>query len=206
MENNTLSNALISNSTSSGNGYIFVIIFLLLLIGFCIFMIVKTSSMQSKAKTNIQKNLNFKNASMFIVANHLIGLNLPANTLCSIFSCKEKYEFIANGTIFSLKKFKVTDVSLKTDTEIQKQIVSSVGGAIGGAVLLGPLGAMLGGRAKTKEIRTTTTCLIFTYKNEDKLDFAAFNVTNNIIQASKFVKEFQAIAKSRTNEVTNIEL
>lgn len=42
---------------------------------------------------------------------------------------------------------------IKTDKEIQQQYVSSVGGAVGGAVLFGPLGAITGGRAKKKTVK-----------------------------------------------------
>ncbi|MEH2944892.1 hypothetical protein VSQ32_19130 [Lachnospiraceae bacterium KK002] len=54
---------------------------------------------------------------------------------------------------FELEKSKITDMCIKTDKEIQQQYVSSVGGAVGGAVLFGPLGAITGGRAKKKTVK-----------------------------------------------------
>ena len=39
-----------------------------------------------------------------------------------------------------------------TNEQISKQAVSSAGGAVAGAVLFGPLGAIIGGRAKGVKI------------------------------------------------------
>ena len=80
---------------------------------------------------------------------------------------------------------------IKTDSEIQKQYVSSVGGAIGGGILFGPIGAAIGGRAKQKTTHTTQSYLIITYKNsEGNLVNLAFDVTYNYSKAHATVKEF----------------
>lgn len=51
---------------------------------------------------------------------------------------------------FSLPVEKLIDVSVMTNREIQKQYVSSVGGAVAGAMLFGSVGAILGGSAVSK--------------------------------------------------------
>lgn len=89
---------------------------------------------------------------------------------------------------------------MKTTSEIQKQVVSSVGGAIGGAVLFGPLGAMIGGRAKTKELRTVSTCLLFTYEKNNSIDYIAFNATNNLLNSNKLMNEFKKINSTKENK------
>ncbi len=53
----------------------------------------------------------------------------------------DRYIFTSGTMNFELEKSKITDMCIKTDKEIQQQYVSSVGGAVGGAVLFGPLGA-----------------------------------------------------------------
>ena len=166
-------------------------------------MYIKTSNAKKKAKQEIENNIKSKNASLAVTLMHLIGLSIPEKAFTQIYSCPESYEFECNGVTFSLNKDKVTDVSLKTTSEIQKQSVSSIGGAVGGAILFGPLGAMIGGRAKTKELRTVTTCLIFTYLKDKTVDYIAFNATNNF-KAAKFVKEFQQNQNSK--EKKKIEL
>lgn len=65
----------------------------------------------------------------------------------------DRYIFTSGTMNFELEKSKITDMCIKTDKEIQQQYVSSVGGAVGGAVLFGPLGAITGGRAKKKTVK-----------------------------------------------------
>ena len=62
-----------------------------------------------------------------------------------------------------------------------------MGGAIGGAVLFGPLGAMIGGRAKERQTITVEKYLVFTYEDNEELKYIAFYVNNNK-KAKKFVK------------------
>lgn len=194
----------VTNSTSLSGSETAGIVLLFLFIGFCIFMYIKTSKAQKKVRTQLQENMKNKNASFSITIPHLMGLSIPENSFTTIYVCPNSYEFESNGVTFSLNKEKITDVSLKTNTEIQKQVVSSVGGAVGGAVLFGPLGAMIGGRAKTKELRTVTTCLIFTYEKENNIDYVAFNASNNLANASKLVKDFQS--NNFSKEKKKIEL
>ena len=55
---------------------------------------------------------------------------------------------------FKLLKEKITDVTMTNDIEIQKNNVSSIGGAVSGAILFGALGAIIGGRAKNKKVKS----------------------------------------------------
>ena len=76
--------------------------------------------------------------------------------------------------------------------EIQREYNSSIGGAIGGAIAFGALGAMIGGRAKKKEIRTATTYLIVTYEKEDSINYIAFTTDQfNFKKAVRFKKLFE---------------
>ena len=61
----------------------------------------------------------------------------------------------------------------------------------GGAMLFGPVGAMIGGRTKEKTSKTIHSYLIFTFTDNDEIKYIAFNCTGNI-NASKFVKEFNS--------------
>ena len=76
---------------------------------------------------------------------------------------------------------------MKTDVEIQKQYVSSVGGAVGGYMLFGGLGAMIGGRAKERETAKTEYYLIITYRKNDELAYISFKADNQWT-AEKFVE------------------
>lgn len=107
-----------------------VVVILLVFILFCLFMVYYTSHQKSKTKKNINNLINERNATLFITLSHFYGLPLAQNTITQIFSCPNEYEFLANNTSFKLAKEKVTDISITTDVDIQKNNVSSIGGAI----------------------------------------------------------------------------
>jgi hypothetical protein len=133
---------------------------------------------------------------LVISAPHVNGLPVAENILCVIYSRPTKYEITANGATFNLDKNKVTDVCLKTDVEIQKQYISS----IGGAVLFGSLGAIVGGRAKKKKTKKTHTYLIFTYESDGEIKYIGFDVTNNF-NAPKLVNEFRKTSSNNKVEI-----
>ena len=147
---------------------------------------------------------------------HINGLPIPEETLCECFSYPTRYEIKANGLVFNLKKDNISDICIKTHTEIQKQIVSSIGGTIGGAVIggaiggavFGTLGAIIGGRAKTKKNATATKYLIFTYLADNDVKYLGFILTNNSeeLLARKIVNEFVQIKKYNLNAMAQIDL
>ncbi len=182
---------------------IVILILLFAFIGFCIMMFVKTSKANKVRKENVNQ-LKANGMLLQGMFTHVSGLSIAENVFCTMRSYADRYQFIANGVEMNLQRSKVTDVSIKTDTEIQTQYVSSVGGAVGGAVLFGPLGAIIGGRAKQKKTKTVSQYLIITYwSNENELKYICFEVTGRVYSAVKFVDEF---VKSRPAEARKIEL
>lgn len=161
------------------------IISLIIIIAICAII----GSYNKKAK-KVKKIKQDKNASLFIILLHYSGLPVAQNIYTKIFSKPNEYEFCANNMTFKLLKEKVTDVAITNDVEIQKSNVSSIGGAIGGAVLFGPLGSMIGGRSKEKTSNIVTSYLVFTYLDHDEIKYISFNCTN-AFKAMKFVKEFK---------------
>lgn len=170
----------------------------LILIIFLAYMIDK----RNKFNKNINEKKQEKGANLFIKLPILQGLPVAENTLCDILSCPTYYEFNVNNTTFKLDKEKIQDICIKTDTEIQKYYTSSIGGAVGGAILFGPIGAMIGGRTKKKINTTNRYYLIFTYLKNDTIQYISFDATNSLL-ATKFVNEFK---KSNPNRNTTIEL
>ena len=149
-----------------------------------------------------EKN-NFEGITIYTAFHHVNGLPITENVLCEVFSYPDRIDFKSGTTEIKLPKEKITDISIKTDTEIQQQLVSSAGGAIAGAMLFGSLGAIIGGRIKTKKVKTTTNYLIITYKSENELKYIGFDIQNNPPSADKLVKEFQ---KSNSASSVKIEL
>lgn len=88
---------------------------------------------------------------------------------------------ISNGIITQkINNSDVLGVKMVNDVQIQEQYVSSIGGAIAGGALFGVPGAVIGGRAKKKKIKTNETSLVITYKDSEM-------VKNIIIKPSQFV-------------------
>lgn len=131
------------------------------------------------------------NLSIYTAFHHISGLPIVEDTICEVYSFPDRLDFKAGTTEITLSKDKITDMSIKTDTEIQNQAVSSVGGAVAGAMLFGAIGAVIGGRAKNKKVKTVTKYLIITYLGDTEPKFIIFDIKNNPQSADKLVKEFQ---------------
>lgn len=157
----------------------------------------------AKKKSTNTKNDEKKEKVLHSTFLHINGLPIAENVPCDVFSLIDKYEFKANGAAFNLDKRKITDICIKTETEIQQQYVSSVGGAVGGAMLFGPLGAIIGGRAKKKKTKTISQYLIFTYVNENELKYIGFDVTGQGWNAGKLIDEYR---NNCQNKAVSIDL
>lgn len=147
--------------------------------------------------------MNNKETMPTITLLHSKGLPIAENSVTQIFSYPDAYEFLANGNSFKLKKEKVTDISITTDIELQKTSVSSIGGAIGGGIVFGSIGAAIGGRSKEKTSRIINSYLVFTFLDYNEIKYLAFNCTGNL-KANKFIKEFNKFNKN--NSIKSIEL
>ena len=122
--------------------------------------------------------MKFLGADLCLRIKHMAGLPISEGSEVFVYRCEDKVIFERNQDIFELKASNMKDILIKTDTEIHKSYVSSVGGAVGGYMLFGPLGAMVGGRAKEKKSTSTEKYLIFDYINKDgNRDFISFEVT-----------------------------
>lgn len=117
-------------------------------------------------------------ADVCIEAKHMAGLPLAEGAEIFVYRCPDKVIFERNQDTIELEISKVRDILIKTDVEIQKSYVSSAGGTVGGYVLFGPLGAMIGGRAKEKKSTVTEKYLIFSYEKNGELDYISMDVTN----------------------------
>ncbi len=140
-----------------------------------------------------------------ITLSHLIGLSFPEDVDVLITYTENTFTFSANNIEFSLPLERIKDLSIKTSQEIQQQYISSVGGAAAGAFLFGPLGAMIGGRAKKKNVKKILKCLIITYLKDNEMKYIAFNLDSyDEINAKELIKKFK---KENTNvEIAKFEL
>lgn len=136
---------------------------------------------------------------------HQAGLPLAQDAVCTIFYDADRFQITGAGNTFELSYEKLTDISVKTDTEIQKQYVSSVGGAIAGGMVFGPLGAIVGGRAKQKKTTETTYYLIFTYNSDNQICYTSFEISSNQLgMARTWEKEFKTNHKEDASEIVQL--
>lgn len=140
-------------------------------------------------------------AKKVITLPHFYGLPLVEGTMCNLFLCEDKILIECKDTTFNLYKDKIIDVSDKSETEIRKSYVSSVGGAVGGAILFGPLGAIIGGRTKEKTEKEEKQYLIFTYKDKEKNKYISFLVNRDRTGIYDFIADFQNNRQKREIEL-----
>ena len=162
----------------------FVLLFLIALI------IISAIKGRKKVKEE-QKRTGLSIQALF---QHINGLPIAENMMCLISSYPDRIEFKSGTTEIKLSRNKITDMCIQTDTKIQRQIVSSIGDALAGAAMFGTLGAIIGGRAKTKKIKTQTNYLIITYLGEnEELKYIDFDTLKAFTSAMKLVNEFKKL-------------
>lgn len=174
------------------NAFAFVVMLLLFIFSIKKFrdsrnpILIEKKQQQKNEKMESQKQMpgskerqQLLGADICIKVKHMAGLPFAEGAEVFIYRCPEKVIFERNQETFELPISKVRDILNKTDVEIQKSYSSSVGGAVGGYVLFGPLGAMIGGRSKEKKSTVVEKYLIFSYTNKDNnVDYISFEVTN----------------------------
>ena len=72
-----------------------------------------------------EKRQEMKKAGLTLEAQlkHINGLPISESQICTVYSLPEKYVIEASGLTFNLEKNRVTDVCIKTQTEISKQAI-----------------------------------------------------------------------------------
>lgn len=151
---------------------------------------------------NIEDKIKTLNAKAFVTIPHTNGLPISENIFCQIYYTDTCIVIDGSGTTFNLDINKVNSIEMKTDIEIEKQYVSSIGGGIAGAIAFGPLGALIGGRIKEKKSKEIKRYLIITYTSNECIQYIGFDMTHTP-KAMEFVKLFN---KRNSNNTTVIDL
>lgn len=164
-----------------------------------------TKSEIRNAKAAIRNPAEKPQAPLFLIDGRaklrLVGGlgDLPQGTACEARYNTDQITLSASGQEFILDASKMIDVSVMTQKEIQTQYVSSIGGAVAGAVLLGPLGAIIGGAASKKKITNKKKYLVIAYISDGETKYLVFDVTkrpadgNNIKSAYRFLKKNEKV-------------
>lgn len=138
-------------------------------------------------------------------AKHHSGLPLAYNAQCFIIKENDCFQVSGGGNEFILKNEKITDICVNKDVQIQKQYVSSRAGAVEGAILFGPIGAMIGGRKKKIESESKTCYLIFSYISKEEISVISFEIpAGGLKRAYKWESEFKNESNNRQRNVIEI--
>lgn len=144
------------------------------------------------AQNKVARQRKREIASNTVVLPLAAGISLPEKTRCTIVFYANVIQIFANGTEFDLPMQKVHDISIKTDIERHDYVASSVGGAVMGGLLFGPIGAAIGGRAKTQTTIKFKKYLIITYVTNKGASYIAFRITGLYSsKAKELVKKFR---------------
>jgi hypothetical protein len=171
---------------SSGINFLVAILFISSILA--IFSAAKQRKQKKLAKQQLKQDLQDKNASWRGEYPHAIGLPIAENTMCKVFCTPEGIVIDGAGSSYTIPKAKIMHIDIIDSEQIQKSYVSSVGGTVAGAALFGPLGAMVGGRAKEKESTIVTNYLTITYQTDGETKYVSFNVSKDMTNAQKMVK------------------
>lgn len=146
--------------------------------------------MKGKVK-NMFKRKKFN--GKVIGATHMEGLPVSENTDIIVRLNDELLNLIVVPTKqeFEINISKITSIESKTEVEIQQIISQSAPGMIIGAAAFGLLGAMVGGRVKSKEKKILDHFIIIDYFSDE--DKTIILKTNDGLGAKQLKTYFQSL-------------
>lgn len=113
---------------------------------------------KKKKENGTEIMLGFLVSGLPVIENSDLMLKLNQSNVTISFPTTTKQEF-------EIDISKVTSVDFYSETEMEKIVTQSAPGMIIGAAAFGILGAMVGGRVKTKEKKVETHFLLINYES-----------------------------------------
>lgn len=146
---------------------IFASLVIIAIAGLCVYAIIAIGRKQKKAAE--EKPKKAKKAKPLAKGKFDIvsGLPVPAGAKCKIELYPDLMKIESVGQLFTLDQRRIFNVSIIKKSQIQKQCVSSAGGAVAGALLFGAIGAVVGGGTKVVNLKNVDRFLAFSYWAKD---------------------------------------
>ena len=134
-------------------------------------------------------------------------MGLPQGSICKVRYTSDYIRFLVSGQEFTLDADNMLDVSIMTPMEIQKQYVSSIGGAVAGSMVmgaigLGALGAIIGGSASQKTIRMKRKYLVITYLSNSETKYLVFDLTAKPQFGRQLCAKFRYLKKNERVQIS----
>jgi hypothetical protein len=139
-----------------------------------------------------KKKEKINNFSVYL--HHVSGLPLAENSSCTLSVVTDTLTISSGNAEFVLKLDQISVVDFKLDVEIAQIVSSSAAKGIAGGIMFGPIGAIIGSRATSKEKRTVTGYLIINYTNsKGELTALIFTDVPSCNEAAKFVDKLRPL-------------
>ena len=135
--------------------------------------------------------------------NLVEGLPLPIKTDLIIKLVPEALTITGLNQEFEISFEKLILVDSKSEQEMEKIVQQSAPGMVIGALTFGVLGAMVGGRVKTKNKRVVRHFLIISYQSDD-LKTIVIETTKDWYNGAAMVDFYRSLAEPK--EVKKISL
>lgn len=172
--------------------FLFLMLIFISFAAMCIYALVEIWKTQAK----IEEKIENRNALFAFETSHFIGLPSAQGAKTKLYLYNDKILIEINNLNFNLDIAKLKDISIKSDSEIQNQYVSSVNKE----ALFGSFDSMV--VARQNESKTVKYYLILTYCDNNEIKYIAFE-NNHMNDFHKFANEFKNIS---SNTVKSFDL
>lgn len=136
-----------------------------------------------------------------IVGKMIAGVPLPDGTAVNVKLTPDVLTINGSSKEFNIDFSKLETLDIKSDVEMEQIIEQSAPGMIIGAAVFGVIGAMIGGRVKTKDKKQVNHFLIINYQSEE-LKTIILDVTVNWYKAAGMVDYYRKLNSSSTETIS----
>lgn len=136
-----------------------------------------------------------------IVGKMIAGVPLPDGTAVNVKLTPDVLTINGSSKEFNIDFSKLETLDIKSDVEMEQIIEQSAPGMIIGAAVFGVIGAMIGGRVKTKDKKQVNHFLIINYQSEE-LKTIILDVTVNWYKAAGMVDYYRKLNPSSTETIS----
>lgn len=167
-------------------------IFVLAFAVYVIYIMIKGSNERIKHNEDVINQGKEYNAEYSGEFYHVYGLPIAENSICILHLSENRIVVDCKGSVYNLDVARILDMSIKDSKEIK----NSISGAVGGAMLFGPLGAFIGG--SSTELHRF---FIIIYKDKnDKEKCISFDMQDNLKHLKYVYKYIEKYNNSKKKE------